>query len=65
MPPCPLHQDAPLEPALALAGDLLLPTKPFRELERPEYFYDPYHLNGAGRAIFSRELGTLVAARLR
>jgi lysophospholipase L1-like esterase len=36
----------------------------FRDLERPEYFFDGLHLNRAGRAIFTDRLARRVAAQV-
>ncbi len=37
-----------------------LPRETFEDLERPELFFDGYHLNRAGRALFSARLAELV-----
>jgi len=42
-------------------GVALLDEHAFDELERPEYFYDPHHLNAAGRAQFTPMLVRLFA----
>lgn len=50
-----------LNAALPRAGVVALDSDTFRDLERPEYFFDGLHLNRAGRALFSARLGREVA----
>ncbi|SPE42791.1 conserved exported hypothetical protein [Candidatus Sulfopaludibacter sp. SbA3] len=51
-----------LNAALPRDGVIALDRTTFRDLERPEFFFDGLHLNRAGRAIFSERLGRNVAA---
>jgi hypothetical protein len=66
LPRAPLPKPDSSTPAYALQGLLpryqvtALPSSTFRDLERPEYFFDGLHLNRAGRAIFSARLAQLV-----
>jgi hypothetical protein len=66
MPRAPLPKPDSPQPALFLHHALArprvsaLPPGAFRDLERPEFFFDGYHLNKAGRAIFSRRIAETV-----
>jgi hypothetical protein len=65
LPRAPLHiPENPVPPrflkfALTRPRVSALPAGTFEDLERPELFFDGYHLNRAGRALFSARLGAL------
>src|SRR5258707_10974625 len=44
---------------------LTLPEQTFDFLEKPEYYFDAYHLNAKGRARFTETLVTELVGRLR
>lgn len=66
LPRAPLHiPESPVPPrfltsALARPRVTSLPRDTFEDLERPELFFDGYHLNHAGRALFSARVGALI-----
>lgn len=66
LPRAPLHiPENPVPPrfltaALTRPRVSALPRETFEDLERPELFFDGYHLNRAGRALFSARIGALI-----
>lgn len=53
-----------LEWALRQPRVSALPAETFRDLERPELFFDGYHLNHDGRGLFSGRVAELIPARI-
>jgi hypothetical protein len=51
--------------ALAKKAAFSLPEQTFDFLEKPEYYFDPYHLNAKGRQKFTRKLVSEVVGQLR
>jgi hypothetical protein len=52
-----------LQSALKHPRVVALPQNTFRDLERPELFFDGLHFNRAGRRLFSERLAQLVGSR--
>ena len=72
LPRGPLHHTlAPDDAATGVVAQMeaagrlrTLPAATFAALERPEYFFDGLHMNGAGRVLFSGTLGRAMAQLL-
>jgi len=66
LPRAPLPKPESATPPIALQtllprdGVIALDSATFRDLERPQFFFDGLHLNRTGRAIFSTRLGQTV-----
>jgi hypothetical protein len=61
--PLPIPEGAPpvfLQWALGMPHVSALPMGTFRDLERPEVFYDGLHLNSAGRRIFTERIAAQI-----
>ena len=59
----PVHSAFPSE--LAKRAAFSLPEQTFDFLEKPEYYFDGYHLNAKGRQKFTRKLVAEVVGQLR
>jgi hypothetical protein len=64
LPAFSVAQRAPFPAAMAHRTPLSLPQQTFEFLEKPDYYFDAFHLNAKGRQRFTEKLVTEVVAQL-
>jgi hypothetical protein len=64
LPAFSVAQRAPFPQVLAQRAVLSLPEQTFDFLEKPDYYFDAFHLNAKGRQRFTERLVTELVARL-